>query len=463
MRPTRLWVVTVGSAISLIVALAGPVPAASRDTSHGRPLRVLAANPRYFTDGSGRAVYLTGSHVWWNLVGGRTWGRCLGLAPGDFDFSGYLRRLSGHGHNFVRLWTIELLHWRDCGDPVTMDLLPWRRSGPGIAFDGRPKVDFRRLDPRYFARLRARVAAARRAHVYVSIMLFEGWSPQFERDGWHWRGSPYHPSNNVNGIDGDLDKDGDSDAHTLWNARITAFQDAYVRKVIDTVNAFDNVLFEIANEANVASTAWQYRMIRLIKRYEHRKPKRHPVGMTYQHGDPGNAALFNSAADWISPIGGNWVSAPPAASGRKVILLDTDHLCGVCGGSDFVWKSFMRGYNPIYMDPLDEHPERQSARAAMGRTRALGARVRLHHLRPATQRCSTRYCLGRLGETYIVYQPAEGAFSVELGRGGSYRAEWIHPTSGAPIRVAARRARGQTSFEAPWPGPAILYLHRSGR
>ena len=30
------------------------------------PLRVLAANPRYFTDGSGRAVYLTGSHTWDN-------------------------------------------------------------------------------------------------------------------------------------------------------------------------------------------------------------------------------------------------------------------------------------------------------------------------------------------------------------------------------------------------------------
>ncbi|MGE3776134.1 MAG: hypothetical protein AB7F89_03030 [Pirellulaceae bacterium] len=28
------------------------------------PLRVHPDNPRYFTDGSGKAVYLTGSHVW---------------------------------------------------------------------------------------------------------------------------------------------------------------------------------------------------------------------------------------------------------------------------------------------------------------------------------------------------------------------------------------------------------------
>ena len=43
------------------------------------PLRVLSSNPRYFTDGSGKAVYLTGSHTWSNLqdsgqVGGRMTG-----------------------------------------------------------------------------------------------------------------------------------------------------------------------------------------------------------------------------------------------------------------------------------------------------------------------------------------------------------------------------------------------------
>ena len=32
------------------------------------PLRVNSANPRYFTDGSGKAIYLTGSHTWANLM-----------------------------------------------------------------------------------------------------------------------------------------------------------------------------------------------------------------------------------------------------------------------------------------------------------------------------------------------------------------------------------------------------------
>jgi hypothetical protein len=33
---------------------------------HG-PLRHNPANPRYFTDDTGRAIYLTGSHTWANL------------------------------------------------------------------------------------------------------------------------------------------------------------------------------------------------------------------------------------------------------------------------------------------------------------------------------------------------------------------------------------------------------------
>src|SRR5687767_3414938 len=32
------------------------------------PLRVSSQNPRYFTDNSGNAIYLTGSHTWNNLV-----------------------------------------------------------------------------------------------------------------------------------------------------------------------------------------------------------------------------------------------------------------------------------------------------------------------------------------------------------------------------------------------------------
>jgi hypothetical protein len=38
-------------------------------------LRVHSDNPRYFTDDSGRAIYLTGAHTWANLQDGWLHGR----------------------------------------------------------------------------------------------------------------------------------------------------------------------------------------------------------------------------------------------------------------------------------------------------------------------------------------------------------------------------------------------------
>ena len=34
-------------------------------------------------------------------------------------------------------------------------------------------------------------------------------------------------------------------------------------------------------------------------------------------------------------------------------LLDTDHIWGCGGNAAWVWKSFLRGHNPLFMDPYD--------------------------------------------------------------------------------------------------------------
>src|SRR5213593_759006 len=70
------------------------------------PLRVSKENPRYFTDGSGKAIYLTGSHTWNSL-------QDMGYSdpPPAFDFDAYLDFLEQHHHNLIRLWRWELPRW----------------------------------------------------------------------------------------------------------------------------------------------------------------------------------------------------------------------------------------------------------------------------------------------------------------------------------------------------------------
>ena len=158
--------------------------------------------------------------------------------------------------------------------------------------------------------------------MYVSVMLFNGWSTDYPKGSYGladpWRGHPFHAVNNVNGIDGDPNGDeSGEETHTLAISSVTALQEAYVRKVIDTVNDLDNVLYEISNESHGGSEAWQYHMIDFIKQVEAGKPKQHPVGMTVEWPSGDNADLFDSPADWISP---NGYADPPPNDGSKVIV-----------------------------------------------------------------------------------------------------------------------------------------------
>ena len=108
---------------------------------------------------------------------------------------------------------------------------------------------------------------------------------------------------------------------------VTAYQDAYVQKVIDTVGDLPNVLWEISEEAPTNSTWWQGHMIGLIRSYETGKPLQHPIGYpTLEY--PGNdSALNNSNADWIAPTArisptSSCGSGNPAC---KVNINDSDH------------------------------------------------------------------------------------------------------------------------------------------
>jgi hypothetical protein len=226
------------------------------------------------------------------------------------------------------------------------DPLPYRRTGPGEDASGRPRFDLCVFDDAYFDRLRARVRAAGGRGIHVGVMLWNTWSVhRYHADPAldPWRHHPYNARNNINGVDGDPRGTGDgaAGAQSLAIPAITALQEAYARKVVDTLNDLDNVLYEISNEpiADAATAAWQNHMIGFLRGCQAGRPKRHPIGMTagfVPNSETINAQLRDSGADWISPaLAEAAVHDPPAAEGGKVPLLDTDHLPG--GPFDALW------------------------------------------------------------------------------------------------------------------------------
>jgi hypothetical protein len=485
---------------------------ANQDIAAPGPLVVSKTNPRYFTVASGdaaeqQAVYLTGSHIWNNFHDGLGPGGDCSESPERNDYDAYLAFLEDHGHNFIRLWRWEHFTSQAAGGNfhLCMSPQPWPRTGPGTATDGKPKFDLSRFDPAYFDRLRDRVIAAGNAGLYVAVMLFEGWGLHLSPVPDNVEGHPFHAANNFNGIS--IASIVDYQVLPL-DPRIQALQEAYIRQVVDTVHDLPNVLYEVANESSGAeadavhmpdgssiptpigdSTQWQYWVIDFVRRYEDQRGyHKHPIGMTMQFPVPDqskvNDPLWHSPADWISPGFDNgfftesrWYADPPASDGAKVVITDTDHYAPGLGDALWAWKSFLRGHHPILMDygivdivnPLDpslgvpSYESFEAARYAMGDTLRFAQRIGLITMAPRGELSSTGYVLANPGSEYLVLQPGETDFTVDL-EAGTYTVEWFsvadRETKGAGTVTVERNDRA--TFAAPFgqPGPAVLYLLR---
>lgn len=447
------------------------------------PLTVHPGNPRYFADAAGRPVYLSGSHTWAVVQDAGPQ-----LPPEPLDWEGFVARLSGYGHTFTRLWTWEHPRWASWwkGD-YYFTPVPWQRTGPGLARDGGPRFDLARIEPEFIDRVRHRVASACDAGIYVSVMLFQGWSAGPKPDPWTdcdnpWLSHPFHRDNNINGADGSArDEEGHDQVHTLSSPEVVAFQERYVRAVIDAVNEFPNVLYEIGNEHDGTpdNTRWQHHMIDLVHSYERSaKEFRHPVLMSAQWPDSRNTDLFGGPAEvvapfsWRAPGDERWEYDAPARHTGKVVFLDTDHLWGVGGTVDWVWRSFMRGYQPLYMDPWGfDHMDplapagSEDVRRAMGAAAKLAAEIDLAVMTPRPDVTSTAFALYDGDRTAIVYQPYQDRACVHFHRDlrGAV-VEWrdlVDRDKGAAGGITIRGESGL--IKPPWAGPAVAVIRLAGR
>jgi hypothetical protein len=474
----------VNSLLLLWVLLFVPVAAFARTSG---PLRVSPTNPRYFVDGTGRTVLLGGSHTW-----GSVFNQGPSDPPPDFNITRFLDFLQNYGHNFTRTfvweqsrwgtWTTDNNYWFYPGPP-------WKRTGPGTADDGKPRFNLDSLNQVYFDWVKARVDSFDTRGIYCSVQLFDGWSVKARTGvGNPWNGHPFKSSNNVNSVNGDPNGDGSGEETQSYNSVYWKYQEAYIKKLIDELNTFDNIIWEVSNESSYGgSDLWEKRIIDTVHAYELRKPKQHPVGFTGDWYAPIlNPVLFGSRADWISPGGGNngeiWKTDPPDSGGRKVVLNDTDHLWGNGGDLTWVWKSFCRGCNVLYMDGYDGkaygtgHPWTQADSASttvvllrknIGYVLAYSRRVDLAALSPKTALSSTGYCLANpdpVGAAYIVFNPSSGTgFTVDLsGAGGSLVVEWCNPSTGEKLDGGTVGGGTTRSFTAPFAGESVVFIHHPG-
>ena len=411
-------------------------------------------NPRYLMakdDPTRRAICLTGAH---------TWAELQTYQKESFDYDDWLGKLTGWKHNFMRGWI-----WED----GLYSPLPFAKVGN--------KYDLTRYNPAFFDRLKTRIREAAGRRLYVSVMLFQGWSvlgDERSRTPPPWPRHPFHPDNNINGINGDPNGDGNGEeTHTLQIPAVTRLQEAYVKHFIDELNGFDNVVWEIGNECNRQSALWQYHVIDVIKRYEATRPKQHLVWLNMS---PPDCFAAECPADIVSPSGSRvYLRTPPAADGKKVVIADSDHISPLSVTHEWAWKSFARGLHPILMDCKyqgltwwsgrgfqPDHPKWQQLREALTIIRTYADQLNLVGMVPQAADVefpsSTRYCLYEPGKEYLVYQPQrETPFTVKLPA-GTYRQTWINPVAGKTHGGIVETTGGKVTFTAPFPWPAAVHL-----
>ena len=435
-------------------------------------LRVSTDNPRYFENAEGKEILLAGSHTWLNAQDGGTTN-----PPAPFDYDAWLDFLEQHNHNFFRLWTWEQAAWI-ANEPTKWYVQPprYKRTGQVTALDGGPRFNLDQFNQDYFDRVRERIIAAGARGMYVAVLFFQGWSVTTKPGSDSsdpWDGHPFNSANNINGIE--FDKNNDNKGTELHEINdLTVWQEDFARKMIDTVNDLDNVIYEISNESHSGSTAWQYHMIDFIRNYENTtKLKQHAIGMTYIWPGGNNPELYASPADWISYHGS--LDDPVVADGSKVIIADTDHHCGMCGNRSWAWKSFTRGENPLFMDtyidvyesvdvPLND-PQYVSLRQNLGYIRTYSEKLDLSQAYPCGALASTQNCLGYKSNNqaeFLVYFPSSENISIDLsGANFEFQTEWFNPANGLS-QSGSTVTGGSASqlFQAPWSGEAVLYLYK---
>ncbi len=419
-------------------------------------LRPHPSNPRVWTIDGKAPVVLAGSHEGWELQDD-AWDQMR-----TFDYEGYLDLLERHGHNVIRLWTVE--HTRSApGNPRAIATpMPFERTGPGVALDGAPKFDLERLDPEYFERLRARVQMAGERDIFVIVMLFQGVSVWSNDDNWF--GHYLNGANNINEVDADANEDGHGwEAHSLEDSvrdLVLPVQERYVRRVVETLADQDHVLYEIANEDRRGTAEWQVYWLDFVRQLEAELGVSHPVGMTFRGRGGTNQELAMSGADWISPRYTSSLLDPDPADGDQIVVLDTDHFAPYSADAGFAWRAFLRGHHPIALDRLDDMTTRSphhALREAMGLVVWLSEQIDLANMTPRGDLSSTGYCLANPGQEYLVYLLARRRARVEL-ESGRYRVHWYSSESDLSLDAGVLEG-GSRRVTAPFRG-ALLHLRR---
>ncbi|MGC9326230.1 MAG: cellulase family glycosylhydrolase [Candidatus Hinthialibacter sp.] len=253
-----------------------------------QPIQRHPRNPHYFLFREKPVILITSAEHY---------GAVLNL---DFNYIPYLDALQKDGMNLTRTFSGaycekpgEFKIEKNTLAPLPNRFIcPWARSDqPGYRFSGN-KFDLSSWDDAYFRRLKNFVAEAGKRDIVVELVFFcPFYNPTL------WTLSPMNSINNINAYS-DVSS---TEPYTLKDERLTAAQGAMVRKIVEELNPFDNLYYEICNEPYFGGVTldWQKHIAETIVKTESALPNKHLIAQNIANGsavigDPNpNVSIFN--------------------------------------------------------------------------------------------------------------------------------------------------------------------------
>lgn len=236
-------------------------------------LKLHPGNPHYFLFRGKPTVLITS---------GEHYGALLNL---DFDYVAYFEELREKGLNHTR--TFSGVYREVLGSFGITDntLAPkpnryiclWARSDTPGYFDGGNKFDLTKWDEDYFRRLKDFMTEASKRGIVVEMNFF---CPMYADE--MWQACPMSAANNINGI-GNCTR---TEVYTLKHKDLLAVHEAVTRKIVEELKEFDNLYYEVCNEAYFGGVTmeWQDFIIATIADAEKSFPSKHLISLNIANG-----------------------------------------------------------------------------------------------------------------------------------------------------------------------------------
>jgi hypothetical protein len=203
-------------------------------SASAEPIKLHPSNPHYYLFNGQPTILITSAEHYGGVING------------DFDYVSYFDALKAYGMNYTRIYAGAMfepigkfIDGNPLGPKPQSLILPWAQTGvPGYLHGGN-KFDLDKWNPAYFERLKDFIVKAGERGIVVEICFFNA---QYSDT---WPISPLFYENNIQGEG----KGTYQEAQTLRHADTVRRESDYVRKITQEVNAYDNVILEICDEA----------------------------------------------------------------------------------------------------------------------------------------------------------------------------------------------------------------------